>query len=221
MLRLAHPLASLRATRHNGPGLRISIWFQGCALRCTTRCLNPAFLSPDRGVLVPTSELERTVLEIARAEPEVEGVTLLGGEPTDQAPDLGLLLGRLRAAGLSTMLYSGHRHEALQVDDRPGVRALLEVVDLLVDGPFLEAKYDEELAWRGSSNQRLLPLSGRYEPDSLESAFARQGKGWSLSVSAAGLVSVSGLQERSGAARVESMIRRRNAPRAGKRGLSE
>lgn len=203
-LYLGHPLASVRASLHNGPGWRLSFWFQGCSLRCTRRCLNPGLLAPPRGAAVAIEDVA-AVLDARTAPHPVEGITVLGGEPSDQPQGLAALLVEARARGLSTMVYTGHVLESLP--PVPGADEWLPHVDLLVDGPFVEEAYDETLAWRGSRNQRLHCLSSRYDDALLALSYARQKKGWSLRVGADGLISVSGLQERAAAARIERLLR--------------
>ncbi|RMI31081.1 4Fe-4S single cluster domain-containing protein [Streptomyces triticirhizae] len=140
-----------------GPGWRAVIWVQGCPLRCRG-CLAEETLPFSGGELRPVAELADWLAEL----PDIEGVTLSGGEPFGQAGALAELLdaARARRPGLSAMAYSGFRLEAL----RRGTlaqRALLDRLDLLVDGPYVEARHGD-LLWRGSDNQRLLPLSDRY-----------------------------------------------------------
>lgn len=150
--------AVLPASQVNGPGSRAVIWLQGCDLRCAG-CCNPDFLEirPARTVRV------EVVLEWLLGLEGVEGVTLSGGEPTLQAEALVPLCRALREEQLSVVCYSGHRYEELleRAESAPALGELLELVDLLIDGP-----YDHRLApgglWRGSANQRLVPLSDRY-----------------------------------------------------------
>ena len=106
---------------------------------------------------------------------------MLGGEPFEQADALTEVLAACAEEGLGAMVYSGH---TLATWRRLGgaVAQLLAASDVLVDGPYLPHLADERLAWRGSANQRLLCLSGRYRPEELEEAFARQGKGFSVQV---------------------------------------
>jgi hypothetical protein len=96
------------------------------------------------------------------------------------------------------MVYSGHTLQWLQKSDDTRVAALLNCTHHMVDGPFLPNLYSETAAWRGSTNQRLLCLTDRYTPEALESAFARQGKGFSIQIDGA-RVAVSGLQTPAGA----------------------
>jgi anaerobic ribonucleoside-triphosphate reductase activating protein len=88
-------------------------------------------------------------------------LTISGGEPFDQAPALRELIKRLRAGGdwLITC-YTGYRIESLQRDRLPGAAALVENLDLLIDGPYIESRH-ASLLWRGSDNQRIHNISGR------------------------------------------------------------
>lgn len=148
-----------------GPGARAVIWVQGCPLRCRG-CVAAETLPFEGGTAYPVDELADWLAGL----PDVEGVTLSGGEPFSQAAALAALLDavRARSPGFSAMAYSGFRYEALRRGD-PDQRALLHRLDLLVDGPYV-AKLHGGLRWRGSTNQRIVALSDRYphvgaEPD--------------------------------------------------------
>jgi anaerobic ribonucleoside-triphosphate reductase activating protein len=153
-------------------------------------------LSTTGGHLVTAEELTRALLRKAADYREAEGVTVLGGEPFEQAAALAVALAPVRAAGLSVMCYSGHLLEGLQASSDPGPHALLALCDLLVDGPFREELYDPALLWRGSRNQRILRLSDRYSEADLEAAMARQGRSLWISHSPQGDVVASGAQSR-------------------------
>lgn len=203
-LRLAHSLESLRPTLHNGPGWRIGIWVQGCSLLCTDQCLNPHFLASDGGYLYKSAEVTAAILRVASIDfRPVEGVTVLGGEPTDQAVALVPVLHDLQEAGFTTMVYTGSTLSALRLRGEPAIDALLAATDLLVDGPFIPKLYDESLPWRGSRNQRIHCLTQRYDDAALTAAYDRQGKGYSISVGTDSILSVSGLQERAAAKDIE------------------
>lgn len=181
MLRLPRPPRAMPLARHSGPGLRYVLYTQGCVHRCTTRCLNPELLSPRRGIEVPAIAVTDEVLRLLRLYPELEGVTVLGGEPFEQAAALHAALRPLRDAGLSVMLYSGHTLATLRED--PERARLLELADILVDGPFLPERSDRALVWRGSHNQSVRRLTGRYSAADLERALAQQrvGAAWTES----------------------------------------
>ena len=150
-------------TESEGPGLRFAIWVQGCPLRCPG-CCNPEMLRFEGGSEVSVEAMAGRVLEAASAS-GVEGITLLGGEPTAQAAPLAALAGRVREAGLSVMVFSGFTLEELREAGNPDVRALLSRTDLLVDGPYLRDRPEAGRRWIGSSNQRIHAISDRYRID--------------------------------------------------------
>jgi anaerobic ribonucleoside-triphosphate reductase activating protein len=140
----------------NGPGERYVLWVQGCPLRCRG-CSNPGFL-PFRGGFAKTvTEMAETIL----ATPGIEGVTYSGGEPTAQAEALYHLGVRLRSQGLTVLSYSGYTLEELRAGGDPWVRRLLGVLDVLIDGPYVEA-LAAPFRWRGSANQRVHFLTDAY-----------------------------------------------------------
>lgn len=199
-LELGHDLHGLVATLHNGPGWRVAVWTQGCSLRCTDVCLSPHLLDRGHGRVYPVDIVAEAIRRVVAASPmAVEGITILGGEPSDQAPAVAALARLVHQDGLSVMLYSGHRRGRLAAD-------LLADVDILVDGPFLPAAYDATLPWRGSANQSLILVSDRYRPADLAAAWDRQGKGFSVRTGRDGRLSVSGLQSRGAAARIAAMV---------------
>ncbi len=208
-LRLGHPLRPLVPSLANGPGWRIPVWVQGCSLRCTEVCLNPGFLGSSGGHVVTVENAMQSLFDAVHdalhdAGRTVEGLTVLGGEPSDQAVAVAALCREARERGLSTMVYTGLLREELEA--RPGGPGLLAATDLLVDGPFRADLYREDLAWRGSSNQRLLAVGERYRDVDLEAVARRQGKAFSLRVEAGGAMTLVGLQTRGGAARLEDLL---------------
>src|SRR5439155_5479371 len=136
----------------------------------TKNCLNPHLLSAKGGYEVAAGELIARLIELGHNYSELEGVTVLGGEPFDQARGLAEVLSQVRPRGLSTMVYTGHVFEELQRRGDPDAGALLASTDLLVDGPFIDALHDERLIWRGSTNQRVVRLTGRYAQADLDAA---------------------------------------------------
>jgi anaerobic ribonucleoside-triphosphate reductase activating protein len=206
-LRLSAPASAVTVARHSGPGLRLVFWVQGCSLLCTRNCLNPHLLRREGGHLVAASDLTRSLRRLAHDFAEVEGVTVLGGEPFDQAEALARALAPVHEAGLSLMLYTGHTLDELRGSPAPAVGRLLDLCDILVDGPFVDDLYDESLIWRGSRNQRILLLSDRYRPEDIERALSRQRRAVSISLGARGVVSVSGAQKPEDARQLRRLTR--------------
>lgn len=159
-LRIAQVVPSTEA---EGPGKRFALWVQGCAILCPG-CCNPEMLPFEGGRLERVDALAERIL----ATPGIEGVSLLGGEPVAQARALVPLAERVRAAGLSVMVYTGYTREELAAMKRPEVDALLAQVDLLVDGRYERAQPEEgegARRWIGSANQGLHFLTDRYRPE--------------------------------------------------------
>jgi len=157
LLRVARRISR---TESEGPGARFALWVQGCSIRCEG-CCNPEMFADRGGEELSVAALAAEVL----AEPGLEGVTFLGGEPFEQAAPLAELARAVRARGLSVMVFTGHLREELEARAEPGVRALLDAADLLADGPFVATQPGNHLRWLGSRNQRLHFLSERYGPD--------------------------------------------------------
>ena len=140
----------------DGPGIRFVLFLQGCHLHCPG-CQNPQTWDFAGGTLVSAEE----VLDRIKANPLVHGVTFSGGEPFEQAEALLPLAAALKALGYHLMAFSGYTLEQLLLEaDR---RSLLEKLDLLVDGPFVEAEKSLELRFRGSRNQRIIHMQATRE----------------------------------------------------------
>ncbi|MEJ3744478.1 4Fe-4S single cluster domain-containing protein [Actinomycetes bacterium KLBMP 9797] len=148
----------LASTRAEGPGERTAVWVQGCAIRCAG-CFNPHLWTTRGGEPVPVEELAARVVAAG-----TDGLTLLGGEPFDQAAALSRVAAGVRAAGRSVMTFTGYRTDELNraVDaGRDDVAALLSQTDLLVAGRFLADRVDRARPWVGSTNQEFVLLTDR------------------------------------------------------------
>jgi anaerobic ribonucleoside-triphosphate reductase activating protein len=150
-------------TEAEGPGKRFAVWFQGCPLRCPG-CCNPEFLPFHGGEAKSLGEMVRW-LDQARADAQIEGVSLLGGEPFAHAETAAGLAKATRLRGLTVMVYSGYTLEVIRRLPDPAAAELLSLTDVLVDGPYVRELPDTERRWVGSTNQRVHFLSDRYHPD--------------------------------------------------------
>lgn len=101
----------------------------------------------------------------AKENYDIEGITLLGGEPTEQAAGLLPVIRHAQGLGLNVMIFSGRTLEELRSQGCPAIDELLDRTDLLVDGPFDSQRKDNNRRWVGSTNQRIHDLSGRMKPD--------------------------------------------------------
>ena len=144
--RLHFPITTL------GPGRRIGIWLQGCTIGC------PGCVSADTWDRTKGETTVARVLEaIAPWLSAADGVTISGGEPLQQSAALEQLLHGIREAsgkGLDLLVYSGFPWEKIA----SRVMGWNGLADALIAGPFLQSAA-QTLAWRGSDNQTLHPLT--------------------------------------------------------------
>ena len=140
----------------DGPGLRFTIFAQGCPHSCKG-CHNESTHAFDGGY---DCELNKILEEIDK-NPLLAGVTFSGGEPFCQPEPLYKLGLEIKARGLDVMAYSGYTLEQLQemAEKRPFIGKLLEIADYLVDGPFILEERDLTLEFRGSRNQRFIRVA--------------------------------------------------------------
>jgi anaerobic ribonucleoside-triphosphate reductase activating protein len=136
----------------NGPGTRAVVWVQGCLRECPS-CFNPSSWSFEINELVSVDSLVKKILSKERNE----GVTFSGGEPFWQAPALANLARKVKAAGLNVMSFTGFTLEQLQSPYAPaGAQELLEELDILIDGPYIESlAINSPDSPVSSSNQRV------------------------------------------------------------------
>lgn len=137
-------------TMVDGPGFRTSIYCAGCNHQCPG-CHNPQSWAFDGGREMSTSEL----MKIISADP-FANVTFSGGDPMYQAAGFAELARAIHThTNKDIWCYTGFTYESLIHKDQ---RALLEQIDVLVDGPFIQKLRDPDLLFRGSSNQRLIDV---------------------------------------------------------------
>src|SRR5436190_19321316 len=130
---------SVAHTAAEGPGWRYALWFQGCPLRCPG-CCNPEMLPFTGGTPRPVCDI---LAEIAAAD--VEGVTLLGGEPFAHAEGAAALARGTQALGKTVMVFSGYTLAELRAST--DAAALLAHTDILVDGPYDRDRPDTLRRW--------------------------------------------------------------------------
>jgi anaerobic ribonucleoside-triphosphate reductase activating protein len=139
----------------DGPGIRFTIFVQGCKHGCQD-CHNPGAIAFDGGVVTVIDDLWDRI----SANPLISGITLSGGEPFEQAEPLIEIARRAHKQGLNVWIYSGYLYEDLLAGTpTAAARELLENCDVLVDGRFVAAQASYDLKWRGSANQRVINLT--------------------------------------------------------------
>jgi anaerobic ribonucleoside-triphosphate reductase activating protein len=140
-----------------GPGKRAGIWTQGCTIHCPG-CLSRDTWEADPATAIPVA----TVLGWLKSLDRVDGVTISGGEPFQQPDALRELLTGIRAwasPDVDVLVYSGYALSRLR--GSAWSRELLELCDAVVAGPYIDRlnAVDTSLRWRGSANQRIIPVS--------------------------------------------------------------
>lgn len=182
----------LPATEAEGPGRRAALWVQGCRVHCP-ECFNPHLWATRGGVLSDPADIAAEWLEAARAAGST-GITLLGGEPFEQAAALGPIARVFRDADMSVMTFSGHTLPDLArwAEQRDDISALLEATDLLCDGPYLREHPDTSRPWIGSTNQGIRALSPAYADEVRRIASEGRADTIEVRIAADGLVRVNG-----------------------------
>lgn len=166
-LRIHHFLAESRA---NGPGKRCVLWVQGCSLGCSG-CFNPQTHAFGDGQVVPVDEVFGWIRDHAHL---VQGLTVTGGEPLQQAAGVAALLRRVKTeTQLSILLLTGFSWAEIEQLERIGSRVMAEACrqilddsDVIIAGPY---RHDKRLArgLLGSANKTVHFRSTRYGPADL------------------------------------------------------
>lgn len=144
----------------NGPGVRVSLFVSGCTHRCPG-CFNEVAWDFNYGEPF-TEEVMEKILDMLRPS-YVRGLTLLGGEPFEpqnQGPVVELLRRiKKEMPEKSIWAFSGYLFEKDILSGRLGdTSEYLSYLDVLVDGPFIQAKKNLSLRFRGSENQRIIDV---------------------------------------------------------------
>jgi len=139
----------------DGDGCRLTVFVQGCARRCPG-CQNPETQPMEGGHAIDTAAILQQMAE----NPILSGVTFSGGEPFLQPAPLASLARAVHQRGLDVWSYSGFTLEELakRAEKDKATRALLNELDVLVDGPYEEEQRDLTLHFRGSRNQRVIDM---------------------------------------------------------------
>lgn len=141
----------------DGEGIRLAIFFQGCLHHCEG-CQNPNSWPMYGGIKMDTEQFKKQMV----SDPLLAGITLTGGEPFLQ-PVAALELAKFaKSRKLSVWCYTGYMFEQIMEweDNR---KELLSYIDVLIDGRFEADKKSLDLAWRGSSNQRIIDMKKSLE----------------------------------------------------------
>lgn len=140
-----------------GPGNRYVVWVQGCLQNCKG-CISPESRQIIENLLIGIDKLAADIIGTI----DIDGITISGGEPFLQATNLSVLLQiiRKKRPELNVIVFTGYTLEQLSTDK---AKKLLEYIDLLIDGPYID-NLNDEIGLRGSSNQRFHYLTERLLP---------------------------------------------------------
>ena len=144
----------------NGPGVRVVLWVSGCKVHCNG-CQNPESWDFCAGKLF--DEDAKNELFDALSKPYIRGITISGGNPLDMPQDMFLLILEIKSKfqNKDIWLYSGYTYDEIRKSTQK--LQVIMGVDVLVDGPYIEAQRDITLAFRGSKNQRLIDVRATLE----------------------------------------------------------
>ena len=146
----------------NGIGVRTVLWVSGCDIRCRN-CHNPQTWDFNSGIPFTEDTMQEILYDLSK--PYIKGLTLSGGHPLDphNAPKVLEIVKRVKMVfpNKDIWIYSGYEWENIIKDET--LREILKYIDTLVDGAYIDELRDISLAFRGSSNQRIIDV-----PKSLE-----------------------------------------------------
>lgn len=147
----------LENTGAEGPGKRFCIWLQGCSRHCEG-CFAKDTWSFEPNKLFFVEELAEKILK----QSDIEGITVLGGEPFEQAEELSRLLKIIHSDRLSVLVFTGFKYEEILSADNEYFNDILLNTDVLIDGEFIQEKKNFLRPLAGSENQRFIFLTNRY-----------------------------------------------------------
>ena len=135
----------------DGPGIRYTVFFQGCTHHCLN-CHNPSTHDLSGGYLIDTDE----IIEKVKNNPLLDGITLSGGDPLLQIEGVIELSKKCKGLGLNVVCYTGFTYEELK--KFKDFYRIIENIDYLIDGRYIDNLRDLSLRYRGSSNQRIIDI---------------------------------------------------------------
>lgn len=137
----------------DGPGIRLTVFFQGCLHKCKN-CHNPETWPMEGGYKISIDE----IIKKLKNNPLLQGITLSGGDPLYQIDGCLSLAKRIKneLPYLDIILYTGFTFEEILDMKNKNIKELLSFLDVIIDGPYVDELRDLTLKFRGSSNQRIV-----------------------------------------------------------------
>lgn len=142
-----------------GPGKRVGIWVAGCSRGCKG-CSNPELWEQKPEYEISVDQLVSLIENLAQ-DHEIDGFTISGGEPMNQAKELARLLRSLHALSSDVLIYTGYNIEELWEKHNTDIDEVLKSIAVLIDGEYIE-ELNNNILLRGSSNQRVHILNPEY-----------------------------------------------------------
>ena len=141
----------------NGDGLRVTCWVSGCDIGCFN-CYNPQTWDFNSGIPFTEDTMQEILYDLSK--PYIKGITLSGGHPLDphNAPKVLEIVKRVKMVfpNKDIWIYSGYVWEDIIKNET--LREIMKYTDVLVDGAYIDELRDISLAFRGSSNQRIIDV---------------------------------------------------------------
>lgn len=146
----------------NGPGIRVSLFVQGCNRHCDG-CFNPETWDYDKGQIF-NRRIQELFLDLGK-EKKITGFSILGGEPLDQDERMLELIKKIkeRYPDKTIWMWTGHTYEDLTDEQME----IVKLIDVLVDGPFIISQKCPGKRFRGSMNQRIIDIKKTLESETI------------------------------------------------------
>jgi anaerobic ribonucleoside-triphosphate reductase activating protein len=150
----------------NGPGIRVSIWVQGCNRHCP-ECFNPETWDFNGGKLF-NDKIKKQFLDLANKD-KIVGFSILGGEPLQQGDDMLDLVKSMKEQypNKTIWMWTGYKYEDLNNKQLE----IINYIDVLVDGEFISNQKSPNERFKGSSNQRIIDVKKTLETNKISILF--------------------------------------------------
>lgn len=143
----------------NGEGVCVSFWTQGCPHRCPG-CHNPETWDFNAGIETDFTFIIDEIIEAMQEQDIKRNLSILGGEPLCEENEMmvSFIVDRIKEQfkDRKIFIWTGYELEELQLKNSIFVNKILDNIDVLVTGRYIEAQRDISLKWRGSANQKIL-----------------------------------------------------------------